>query len=307
MNIRGLGYLGLTARNLAGWRAFATDFMGLSEAPSHDAESLRFKMDDRQWRISVEEGPSDGVAFLGWELAGPGELAAAVEDLRSAGATVRLADRGLAERRGVAEIAMLEDPAGHPLELFWGPKEDFEPFRSPAGVSGFKIGDLGLGHVLVKTPDAGPPLDFYRSVLGFRLTDFIARENGRSAQFLRCTPRHHSIAFMDMLPQSGLDHFMVEVMTLDDLGHAYDRALAGGAEIINSLGRHTNDKMISFYVKTPSGFGLEYGWGGMLIDDATWRVIEFQGRGDLWGHHGPMMDQIAAARRNAPQPAAGSA
>ncbi|MFD0567797.1 hypothetical protein ACFQ2M_41870 [Kitasatospora saccharophila] len=33
---------------------------------------------------------------------------------------------------------------------------------------------------------------------------------------------------------------------------------------------HPNDHMFSFYVRTPSGFSVEYGWGGLLIDDATW-------------------------------------
>ena len=28
---------------------------------------------------------------------------------------------------------------------------------------------------------------------------------------------------------------------------------------------HPNDHMFSFYVRTPSGFSVEYGWGGLLI------------------------------------------
>lgn len=33
-----------------------------------------------------------------------------------------------------------------------------------------------------------------------------------------------------------------------------------------TLGQHTNDKMISFYMKTPSNFDLEFGYGGAIID-----------------------------------------
>ena len=33
-----------------------------------------------------------------------------------------------------------------------------------------------------------------------------------------------------------------------------------------SLGRHTNDEMISFYLRTPSGFDIEYGFGGKTVD-----------------------------------------
>ena len=34
--------------------------------------------------------------------------------------------------------------------------------------------------------------------------------------------------------------------------------------ISSTLGRHTNDKMVSFYVRAPGGWDLEYGTEGML-------------------------------------------
>jgi hypothetical protein len=49
-----------------------------------------------------------------------------------------------------------------------------------------------------------------------------------------------------------------------------------------TLGRHSNDQMVSFYVVT-SGFEVEYGGGGRLVDDATWQVQRHD-RGGLWGH-----------------------
>jgi hypothetical protein len=50
-----------------------------------------------------------------------------------------------------------------------------------------------------------------------------------------------------------------------------------------TLGRHSNDQMVFFYVVTPSGFEVEYGGGGRLVDDATWQVQRHD-RGGLWGH-----------------------
>jgi len=84
--------------------------------------------------------------------------------------------------------------------------------------------------------------------------------------------------------------------TLDDVGLAYDRAVDAGCNIVNHLGRHTNDRMISFYVQGPTGPMVEVGWGAVEVDDATWVVTEFTGKGDLWGHRGSMMDDIADAR-----------
>jgi 3,4-dihydroxy-9,10-secoandrosta-1,3,5(10)-triene-9,17-dione 4,5-dioxygenase len=50
-----------------------------------------------------------------------------------------------------------------------------------------------------------------------------------------------------------------------------------------SLGRHVNDLMVSFYVRTPGGFDVEYGTDGQLVDDATWISRESTAI-SLWGH-----------------------
>lgn len=34
------------------------------------------------------------------------------------------------------------------------------------------------------------------------------------------------------------------------------------------LGKHTNDHMVSFYLRTPSGFNVEYGWA-----PAKWTMV----------------------------------
>jgi len=76
---------------------------------------------------------------------------------------------------------------------------------------------------------------------------------------------------------------MLETNSLDDVGSGLDAATKSGATLATTLGRHTNDQMVSFYVVTPSGFEVEYGWGGRLIDDSVWQVQRHD-RGALWGH-----------------------
>ena len=58
---------------------------------------------------------------------------------------------------------------------------------------------------------------------------------------------------------------------------------AEGIPVARTLGRHTNDRMISFYARTPSGFEVEYGWGGHLVDDASWEPAELTAVSS-WGH-----------------------
>jgi 3,4-dihydroxy-9,10-secoandrosta-1,3,5(10)-triene-9,17-dione 4,5-dioxygenase len=59
--------------------------------------------------------------------------------------------------------------------------------------------------------------------------------------------------------------------------------MKGGAHISATLGRHANDKMISFYVRSPSGFDIEYGCEGWQVDwsnfTPTTSLID-----SIWGH-----------------------
>ena len=50
-----------------------------------------------------------------------------------------------------------------------------------------------------------------------------------------------------------------------------------------TLGRHINDKMLSFYMKTPGGFDVEFGCEGMTVEDDTW-VARESTAASLWGH-----------------------
>ena len=76
---------------------------------------------------------------------------------------------------------------------------------------------------------------------------------------------------------------------MDAVGRSLDRVRAskGATRMTVSIGRHWNDLMTSYYVETPSGFQMEYGYGGRRVDPDTWTEIRQGGRGgaSLWGHH----------------------
>src|SRR5262249_10130539 len=102
-------------------------------------------------------------------------------------------------------------------------------------------------------------------------------------RFLGCCPRHHSLALAPMSAPAGIVHLMTEVAALDDVGRAMDRCARRGAPVSASLGRHANDLMVSFYVRTPGGFDIEYGTDGRTVDEATWVSRETTAV-SLWGH-----------------------
>jgi len=73
------------------------------------------------------------------------------------------------------------------------------------------------------------------------------------------------------------------VNSIDDVGATFDRCQELGVPLQRTLGRHQNDRMVSFYGYTPSGFCFEVGWGGREIDDRNWVVRTYPGASE-WGH-----------------------
>jgi extradiol dioxygenase len=109
---------------------------------------------------------------------------------------------------------------------------------------------------------------------------------GLSLRFLHCNPRHHTIALSAAPGLVGIHHLMLEVEQINDVGRALDIVNERRIPLAMTLGRHTNDHMTSFYVRTPSGFEIEYGTGGRLIDDDHWELETYDAM-SLWGHKPP--------------------
>ncbi|WP_196805632.1 VOC family protein [Sphingobium indicum] len=290
MGISQLGYIGFRVSDTDRWGTFLTEGLGMMDA-GFVGGSHRYRNDALSWRVSVESGAEDDVSFLGFEVSGQ----AVFETLKR-----KLADDGIAVEEGTAELKRLRnvldlftcaDPEGLRIEIFYGPGESDEaPFISPAGVCGFLTGEQGLGHVLLTATDMDATRAFYRDALDFRLSDMIILEIGQSQplplEFYHCNNRHHTVAFLPLKGPKRMQHFMLQVLDLDEVGYAQDRMDTVGAAISLSIGRHSNDKMISFYAQTPSGFDVEFGFGALDVDDSTWRVTTHS-RTSLWGHKTP--------------------
>jgi 3,4-dihydroxy-9,10-secoandrosta-1,3,5(10)-triene-9,17-dione 4,5-dioxygenase len=293
MEIRGLGYVGLRATDLAPWRPFAEELLGLmpaTPAPGQQVgETLYYRLDGRRWRLAVHRAAEPGLAYLGWELPDRDALESAARHLASCGIDVERPGDKLA--RGVSDLVRFVDPWGHAHELFYGAPTDLDlPFVSPAGVSGF-LTEHGMGHVLTVVPDAREAEDYYTNVLQMRTTDRMDMGAGKRTIFLRARTRHHAIAVTDVLPEPGFNHLLLETLQIQDVGRAWDRVQHAGTPVVMTLGQHSNDPIVSFYVESPSDCGIEFGHGGMLVDEASWVVREV-GCNELWGHRGATMDQI---------------
>jgi 2,3-dihydroxybiphenyl 1,2-dioxygenase len=283
-----LGYLVFEVGNLSAWETFATEILGLRVSRRLEDGTLALRMDGHEQRILLTPGPADDLAALGWELADATEVDRVAKRLQSAGVRVTPGTPEEADRRRVKGFVKYEDPGGIPSELFHGPSLAGEPFQSSIVRSGFVTGDQGMGHAVISARSQAESTQFYRDMLGFRLSDHIVCDlfgYKVNIAFFHANPRHHTIAFGDA-QKKRIHHFMLETRSMDDVGLAFDRALRAGVRIVNTLGKHPNDKMFSFYAKTPSGFQFEFGWGARQVDDATWEPATYDHVSE-WGHHPP--------------------
>ena len=292
MGIRSLGYLRIEATDMDRWREFGLKVLGMVEGKGSTPGALYLRMDDFPARLVIVPGEQDRLQASGWEAATEAELEEVAKRLASAGVSyVEGSAEDLAERR-VNGLIRFEDPSGNTLEVFHGAALEHRRVVSPYGHR-FVTEEQGLGHVVLSTSDDEAALHFYRDVLGFRLRDsmrlppqFVGRPADGPPAWLRffgCNPRHHSLAFLPMPTPSGIVHLMVEVENTDDVGLTLDRAMRRKVPMSATLGRHVNDLMLSFYMKTPGGFDVEFGCEGRQVSDEDWIARESTAV-SLWGH-----------------------
>jgi 3,4-dihydroxy-9,10-secoandrosta-1,3,5(10)-triene-9,17-dione 4,5-dioxygenase len=281
-----LGYVVISAKDPQAWKGYAEGCLGMAEASAPDGgvdrETVYFRTDERSWRLAVEPGDDGGVVALGFEVPGRDQFEQLIAKLEGAGVAVKDAP-DVATQRRVSALVQVSDPNGIPLEFFYGAKVEKENFVSPRAAR-FVTGVQGFGHAVITANDLDETYAFYIDLLGFRLSDIIAI-GPVELHFTSPSPRHHSLAFVAFPggPGGMLQHIMVEVDDLDTVGRALDRCVDSGVTIQNSLGKHTNDLVVSFYSQSPSGLMVEYGCGGRQVDDATHQFARYDAP-SFWGH-----------------------
>lgn len=295
--IRGLGYLKVQTTDIARWRELTVDALAFQEATGPDPDGLYLRMDERAARLVVLPGDRDQVLAVGWEVRDQFALAAVGRAVEASGTAVKVLTQADCDERRVEAGITFDDPAGTPTEVFFGPVLDHSPVLT-GHAQQFVTGEQGMGHVVLPTTNPEETVAFYTEVLGFLPRGAIrlqAPGPARRVRFLGVNQRHHSLALCPAPPteEPGLVHLMTEVDTLDAVGQALDRVRKLGFSISSTLGRHTNDKMVSFYVRAPGGWDLEFGTEGMLVDEAYYTAEEITAD-SYWGHDWSGSEPLAA-------------
>ena len=298
--LKSLGYVSVATADIDRWRQFALGVLGFAEGKGPDDTALYLRMDERAARIIVTPGESDRILTVGWEVRDHAALQRVKAALDGAGVPFKELSLEEADARRVDEVITFDDPAGTTLEVFHGPVLDHSPVITPYGAR-FVTGDQGLGHVVVPAMDVAGSFDFYTEVLGFRSRGAFRvplppEFSPVRVRFLGINERHHSLAICPAshVGDPGLVHLMVEVDSLDAVGQALDRVNKDGFQLSSTLGRHTNDKMVSFYVRAPGDWDIEFGTDGMRVDETYYTAEEITAD-SYWGHQ--WLGDLPAAMR----------
>ncbi|MET9264906.1 VOC family protein [Amycolatopsis sp. NPDC004079] len=299
-DIRGLGYLRVQSRDLPRWRELTVEALGFAETSGPVPDGLYLRMDEREARLIVLPGEDDRVLAVGWEVRDQFALAAVGRAVEASGTAVKVLSEQQCRERRVDSAITFDDPSGTPVEVFFGPVLDHDPVRTK-WTQQFVTGAQGMGHVVLPTTNFAEVETFYTEVLGFlprgavSMSGAAPDQKPRRVRFMGVNERHHSLAICPA-PHGeppGLVHLMVEVDSLDAVGRALDEVGKRGFSVSSTLGRHTNDKMVSFYVRAPGGWDLEYGTEGMLVDERFYTAEEIT-RDSYWGHDWSGSEQLAA-------------
>ena len=285
-----LGYIVIETQKFPDWRRFGHDAVGM-HVDDALAGVMRFRLDDNECRFLLQRGPAEDVTTLGWQLDDHQTFEIIEARIRSHGAPLTTGSQEEAALRGVERFIRFPGPNGLLQEIYVEPRIGSQPLD--VGVAhGFVTGASGMGHVAVAAKNPRQMRGYYDTVFNARLSDFIEETlNGMKVKirFLRVNERHHTVAIgaVDRIPvlpvRTRVQHCNIQVAALDDMVASLQRVKEGGFRIAMSVGQHTNDKELSYYAVTPSGFEMEVGWNPIVVDERTWEPTTHHGI-SIWGH-----------------------
>lgn len=287
-----MGYAVIESTRLKDWRIFLHQGLGLHLNDSPTGE-LSFRMDSHAKRIIIEYGQAEDMVAVGWQLADQATLDVVLARLAERKIAVERSSHEQALQRGVAQFWRIKGPKGLALELFVEAQQSDVPLQMLS--SGFHTGSAGMGHVAITSRRPIKMQRFWQEIFDARLSDYIEQViSGLTLDitFLRLNERHHSVAIaatrevsLDPI-RTKVQHMNLEALSLEDLSSAFIRCRQLGYTMAHEIGQHPNDKELSFYVISPSGFEIELGWNALAVDEATWQPTTHYAISS-WGHKPP--------------------
>ncbi|MDX6740204.1 VOC family protein [Actinocorallia sp. A-T 12471] len=239
-------------------------------------------------------------------------------DLIAYGAETPADVDALAERLRADEVQLISEPGaldtpggGYGFRFFDGDGRAIEVSADVAHRAHRKLEEkesvpVRLSHVVINTQNLNATRAWYERHLGFALSDTLAHPHmGEIMHFMRCNPRHHSLA-ISQAPHASLHHISFEMRGIDEYMRGSGRVLRSGARQLWGPGRHTAGDNTFSYFLDPHGNTIEYTTELELLEEDTWHPGIHDASNpdvaDQWGTAGPLTETIAAESFNDPDP-----
>lgn len=293
LRLHSLRRIALRTRDFAASRDFYTAQWGLEEVPGDDPASAMLRGTGPEHHIlELIDADYNGIDHIAFALRSPQEVDAAAEHLLASG--VKL----------LAEPARLEGPArGYGLRMLDPEQRVLEISANVASNAPRNLADARprkLAHVVLNTVDLAASEDFYREVLGFRVSDWSEDQ----MVFMRINADHHSIAF-NRGEWTAVNHVAYELPSVDHYMRAVGRLNQAGVQPLWGPGRHGPGNNTFAYFSDPAGLVPEFTSEVEQIDEddylpRVWNRVADQS--DLWGTAGAPTSETRSHMAGEPDP-----
>jgi len=272
--------------------AFYTDVWGLTKVADDTGISfLAAEGSPERYILRLRKDEDKRLDLVSFGAATNADVDALAEQLIAKG--VRLAaEPGALGTEGGGYGLRFFDLAGRTIEVSAGVE-----VREHRRVEEKESIPVRLSHVVLNGTDPDRTARWYADTLGFRLTDTLAGpEMGTVMNFMRCNPRHHSVAFARG-PHVSLHHISFEMRGIDEFMRGSGRVIRSGAKLVWGQGRHLAGNNTYSYFLDPQNNTIEYTTELEELDEDSWHPHVYDMHDpavqDQWGTANPMSEAVA--------------
>jgi 2,3-dihydroxy-p-cumate/2,3-dihydroxybenzoate 3,4-dioxygenase len=270
-----LHYVGLAVPHLEAERTFFGETWGLVEVGEQDG-MVYFAAEGspHPYVIRLRQDAEKKTDLIGFSADSRAEVDALFQQVKDSGAKI-ISDPAPATAPAGGYAFRFFDPDGRAIEVICDSQK-----RQHRALGRGEAIPIGLSHVVLHSPQIDKLEEFYRSALGFRLSDWI----GKFMVFLRCNPAHHRLAILPGPP--ALNHVAFDVSSVDELMRGLARMTEKGVTLQWGPGRHTAGNNTFSYYLTPNGNAVEYTSDLEEVDEESWQPTVYEATPaitDQWG------------------------
>lgn len=292
VTLRGLRSVTLRVPDVTTVKDFYTEVWGLGLT---DEDTNRFWLrgtGQDHHILKLEQHEANSLGGLSFAVGTPREIDDAGRRLAAVGIPLLREPGQLDDAAGGYGLSFV-DPEGRVVELSCDVHAVVKQDRD-----GYPSVPRQLAHVVLNTVDIETATQFYTQVLGMRISDWSERQMA----FLRCTPKHHVIAF-NQAAWTSVNHVAYELSTIDHFMRGIGNLKVHGIEPQWGPGRHGPGNNTFSYFTDPAGLVCEYTSEVDEIDEDTWLCRTWQRTPELsdqWRTAGPPTSGVRSAMAGIP-------